>query len=542
MAKALKIRDLTLRDGQQSLFATRLRNESIRRLLPLYRKAGFYIMEVWGGAVPDAMMRYLDESPWDRLRLCSEELKGVSLLAGLSRGRNLLGYLPYPSYVLDTFYQEAIKNGLEVVRIYDSLNDLDNLRDSVDMINALGGIPDTAICYTIDPKEEPAPEPKKKGFFARLFGGDNDDEELTQKVFTDDYFVKKAKDMEAMGAGILTLKDMTGLIRPSRIYTLMPKLKHAVDIPVDFHTHSTPGYGLGAVLTAILKGVDIVDTNIWWFAGGAAAPAIELVWLFCKKLDLKIDVDMDAVAEIRRELKSIREELADFDMNRDRLPHDFDEWYAKMPPEIDAEFDRAIQAASDNDDPALMKACWKIEDYFGFPAPDRKMRKAEIPDSTYSNIVTHLRSLKEEDLLGETLELVGKVRKDAGLPPLVTPIGHIIGTQAAAIAIDRKKGLPDYTTLNNQFVALVKGEYGHTPSEIDPSFREYITGNPEETAYDTTSFREPPNPELPEYGGVKLARNDEEYLLLEMLPSVASVFLKKRRANEYKDGMQAPLE
>lgn len=540
MAKSLKIRDLTLRDGQQSLFATRLRTESIRRLLPLYRKAGFYIMEVWGGAVPDAMMRHLDESPWERLRICSEEMKGISLLSGLSRGRNLLGYLPYPTYVLDTFYKEAVKNGLNVIRIYDALNDLENLRDSVMMINDLGAIPDTALCFTVDPKEDPAPEPKKKGFFARLFG-DDDEEELPQKVFTDEYYVKKAKEMEAMGAKIVTLKDMTGLIRPSRIYSLMPKLKHAVNVPVDFHTHSTPGYGLGAVLTAILKGVDIVDTNIWWFAGGAAAPAIELVWLFCKKLDLAIDVDMEAVGELRRELRKIREELSEFDINRDRLPHDFDDRYANMPPEIDAEFDHAIRAATDNDDPALMKACWKIEDYFGFPAPDRRMRKAEIPDSTYSNIVAHLRQLNEEELLGETLELVGKVRKDAGLAPLVTPLGQIIGTQAAAIAIDRKKGLADYTTLNNQFVALVKGEYGHTPVEIDPSFRERITGDPEETAFDTTSFREPPNPELPEYGGVKLARNDEEYLLLEMLPSVATGFLRKQRAQQHEEGLQEPL-
>ena len=168
MSKVLRVRDLTLRDGQQSLFATRLKQEYIDRLLPLYRDAKFYIMETWGGAVPDSVMRYLGESPWDRLRSCSKEMKGISYLSALSRGRNLFGYVPYPNYVLEGFYKEAIKNGLNVMRIFDALNDIDNIKDSIRMINELGGIADAAVCYTVDPKDEPqaAAAPEKKGFFA----------------------------------------------------------------------------------------------------------------------------------------------------------------------------------------------------------------------------------------------------------------------------------------------------------------------------------------------------------------------------------------
>ena len=173
MAKVLQIRDLTLRDGQQSLFATRMKQENVDKLLPLYREAKFYIMEVWGGAVPDSVMRYLGESPWDRLRACSNEMKGISLLSALSRGRNLFGYVPYPDYVLEGFYKKAIDNGLNVMRIFDALNDIDNIRESVKMINSLGGISDTAVCYTVDPKDTPAEAPRKKGFFARLFGGND---------------------------------------------------------------------------------------------------------------------------------------------------------------------------------------------------------------------------------------------------------------------------------------------------------------------------------------------------------------------------------
>ena len=540
MAKVLQIRDLTLRDGQQSLFATRMKQENVDKLLPLYREAKFYIMEVWGGAVPDSVMRYLGESPWDRLRACSNEMKGISLLSALSRGRNLFGYVPYPDYVLEGFYKKAIDNGLNVMRIFDALNDIDNIRESVKMINSLGGISDTAVCYTVDPKDTPVEAPRKKGFFARLLGG-SDAPAAPEKIFTDEYFVEKAKEMEALGAKMVTLKDMAGLVNPARIFSLMPKLKQALKVPVDFHTHCTPGYGLAAVLTAIIKGVDIVDTNIWWFGGGSAAPAIELVWIFCQKLGIEMAVNMDAVAKIRKELVVARKALADFDLNKDKWPNDFDEYYAKMPKEIDAEFDRAIAAANENREEDLLDACHKIEAYFGFPKPNELVKNAEVPGGMYSNMVANLRALKAEDVLDEAMALIPKVRRDAGLVPLVTPTSQIVGSQAVALALDRRKGAPDYSNKNNQFISLVKGEYGKTPVAIDPAFREKITGSPEERPYDTGSFREPANPELPEFGGVKLAQNEEEFLLLELLPSVANTFLKNKRKAEF-EAKQAEMQ
>ena len=535
MEKVLKIRDLTLRDGQQSLFATRMKQENIDELLPLYRDAHFYIMEVWGGAVPDSVMRYLGESPWDRLRACSKEMKGISLLSALSRGRNLFGYVPYPEYVLEGFYKEAIKNGLNVMRIFDALNDIDNIKSSIKMINELGGIADAAVCYTVDPKDEaPAAPAKKKGFFARLFGGSDPEPVAPEKIFTDEYFVEKAKEMERLGAKMITLKDMAGLVNPARIFTLMPKLKQAVKVDVDFHTHCTPGYGLAAVLTAILKGVDIVDTNIWWFGGGSAAPAIELVWIFCQKLGIKMDVSMEAVAKIREKLKDARKALAAFDLNKDKWPNDFDEYYKNMPAEIDAEFDKAIKAASENREEDLLAACHKIEAYFGFPKPNELVKNAEVPGGMYSNMVANLRQLNAEDVLNEAMALIPKVRRDAGLVPLVTPTSQIVGSQAVALALDRRKGAADYTNKNNQFVALVKGEYGKTPVAVDPAFRQEITGSPEEKPYNVDSYRKPANPELPEFGGVQLAQNDEEYLLLQLLPAVATGFLKNKRKAEFE--------
>lgn len=511
-----------MRDGQQSLFATRMNQECIDRLLPLYENAGFYIVEVWGGAVPDSVMRYLDESPWNRLRKASAALKGHSLLSALSRGRNLFGYVPYPDSVLDGFYKAAIDNGLNVMRIFDALNDLDNVKGSIKMINDLGGIPDGAVCYTVDPKEE---EPK--GFFARIFG------KKPEKIFTDEYFVAKAKAMEAYGAKIVTLKDMAGLVNPARIATLMPKLKAALTVPVDFHTHCTPGYGLASSVMAMIHGVDILDTNIWWFAGGSAAPAIELIYVFANKLGIEIDANMDVVAKIAKELKEVRKELHEFDLGKG-FPRDFNPVAEELPAEVDELFNKAIEAARRNDEEELLVYCHGIEDYFGFPKPNLLVKEAEVPGGMYSNMVAQLKALQADDLLDDAMRLIPKVRRDAGLVPLVTPTSQIVGSQAVSLALDRKKGNPDYTNKSNQFISLVKGEYGHTPVPIDPEFREKITGSPEEVAYDTGKYRKPENPVLEEFAGVKLAKNGEEYLLLELLPTVAAPFLKRRRSEEYE--------
>ncbi len=519
-----------MRDGQQSLFATRMSQSTIDRLLPLYENAGFYIMEVWGGAVPDSVMRYLDESPWNRLRKASEAMKGKSLLSALSRGRNLFGYVPYPDSVLEGFYKEAIKNGLNVMRIFDALNDIDNVKESIRIINELGGIADGAVCYTVDPKEEaPAAPSGFMGKIKSIFGSKPAEPE---KIFTDEYFVNIAKQMEALGAKIITLKDMAGLVNPLRAASIISKLKGSLSVPVDFHTHCTPGYGLASSVMAMLHGVDILDTNIWWFGGGSAAPAIELIYVFANRMGIEVDVNMEAVGKIRNELLNARKELAEFDLVKS-MPIEFDPLNDTLPAEISALFDKAIECAKANDEAGLLDACHSIEQYFGFPKPNELVKNAEVPGGMYSNMVAQLKALQASDLLDDAMRLIPKVRRDAGLVPLVTPTSQIVGSQAVSLAMDRKKGNPDYSNASNQFISLIKGEYGHTPVAIDPAFREKITGSPIERPYDTSSYKKPENPELPELGGVKLASNNEEYLLLELLPSVANGFLRRRRTEEY---------
>ncbi|MBQ5704770.1 MAG: biotin/lipoyl-binding protein [Alistipes sp.] len=529
MARSLKIRDLTLRDGQQSSFATRMTQEQINRCLPYYKDAGFFAMEVWGGAVPDSVMRYLGENPWTRLESIHKEIGDISKLTALSRGRNLFGYAPYTDEIIDGFSRNAIQSGLGIMRIFDALNDVDNVKSTIKYVKRYGGIADCAVCYTVDPKY---PQPT---FLQKLFG-----KKAPQPVFTDEYFLEKATQMAALGADMITIKDMSGLIPPQRISRLVKLFKQHVKVPIDFHTHSTPGYGLASVFAAIAAGVDVVDTNCWWFAGGTGAPALELVYVFCQKMGIDIGVNMDAVAKINEQLKGIRKELelSVFGAEKPK-PNRF-----AFSDTADQLFNEAVAAAKAENFDKLLEISQKIEAYYGFPAPNELVQKAEIPGGMYSNMVAQLKQLKSEDILPRAMELIPSVRLSAGLPPLVTPTSQIVGAQAVNCAMDEKAGREMYTNKSSQFIGLVKGDYGKTPVKIDPEFRMKICGFSDERPYDTSKYTMQPNPELPEAGGVKLAENEKEVLLLELFPLVAKNYLTntKKKAYETEQAEKAAKE
>jgi len=352
-----------------------MNQNQVDRVLPFYKDAKFYAMEVWGGAVPDSVMRYLNENPWDRLEKIKAVIGDVSKLTALSRGRNLFGYAPYTDEIIEGFCKNAIESGLGIMRIFDALNDVNNVKSTIKYVKKYGGMADCAVCYTIDPKYP------KLSLMDKLKGKKN-----PEPVFTNEYFLNKAKEMEALGADMITIKDMSGLINPARISEMMQLFKSNLKIPVDFHTHCTPGYGLGAVLSAIVHGVDIVDTNIWNFAGGPAAPAIELIYIFCKKLGIELDVNMEAVAKINKELYTIRKELEAYDAVK-QFPNPFNPLTDTLPANIDKLFDDAIAAAKSNNEEALLEACHAIEAYFNFPKPNELVKKAEVPGGMYTNMV-----------------------------------------------------------------------------------------------------------------------------------------------------------
>ena len=523
MKRKLLIRDLTLRDGQQSSFATRMTQKQIDLVLPLYKDADFYAAEVWGGAVPDSIMRYLNEDPWDRLEKVKAGFGTKTKLTALSRGRNLFGYSPYPEDVIEGFNRLAIKSGIDIMRIFDALNDLDNMQTTIDYVKANGGLADCAVCYTVDPHFTFAD--RIKGMFSGT--------KIPPKIFTVDYFVEKAKQLERMGADIISIKDMAGLIPPDVASPLIKRLKAETKVPIDLHTHCTPGYGLACAIVSIVNDVDIVDTVIGNFAGGPAAPAFELVQIFCDKLGIDTGVNLNKVTEINKHLFTIRKELDKFDEMK-KFPIEIDIANYTLTNEQNDLFNKAIDAAKHDRIEETTALCQEIEKMYNFCEPDEIVKAAQIPGGMYTNMLAQLKQMKLDHLLEKVLKTVPRVRLDSGLPPLVTPTSQIVGVQAVYSIVSESKGEEFYSNKSTQFVNLVQGVYGKTPYPVNPDFREMICGNREEIPYDVSKYKKQNNPTLPEFEDVQLAKNEKEELLLELFPAVAAGFLRNKREVEYK--------
>jgi len=526
MGKKLLIRDLTIRDGQQSVFSVRMTQRQIDSVLPLYRNAGFYAMEIWGGAVPDAMMRHLNENPWDRLTKVNEAVGDCTKLTAISRGRNLYGYSPYPTDVIDGFNRNATSSGIAIMRIFDALNDTDNIGSSIASVKTNGSMADCAVCYTVDPYFS-----RFKKLKALLQA-----KPLNTRIFTDEYYIDKAIKYQQMGADIITLKDIGGLIPPSRAGRLVKKLKENLSVPLDFHTHCTPGYGLASILMAIVNGADIVDTCILSFSGGTAGATYEIIQLFCNKMGIETGVNPAAVAAIDSRLRDIRHELSDFDPYPE-FPREFNVATDRLPKDIDELFELAIAFAKADKEEELLRSCSRIESYFNLPEPRPELKEAEVPGPMYNAMLDQLNEQKQGKLIGRVIELIPMVRMDSGCPPLVSPISQIIANQAVNCAIDEVNGKPFYTTRSIQFVNLVKGIYGKTPMDINPEFRYRIAGVREEVKYDTRYYKRQENPVFYEYGEVKLAESEKDELLLELFPSVAADFLKRKVEQSYLDAI-----
>ncbi|MGN1319080.1 MAG: oxaloacetate decarboxylase subunit alpha [Lachnospirales bacterium] len=275
--KPIKICDCTLRDGQQSLIATRMRIEDMVPILDKMDKVGFNSMEVWGGATFDSCLRYLKEDPWDRLRKFKSYCKNTKLQM-LLRGQNLLGYKHYADDVVEAFVRKSIENGIDIIRIFDALNDARNLETAVNATKAENAHAQLAISYTLS------------------------------DVHTLKYFVDLAKRYRDLGADSLCIKDMAGLLLPQPAYELVKALKEEVDIPIEVHSHYTSGVAAMTYLKAIEAGADIIDTDMSPLSMGTAQPATEVMVGVLKGTEYDTGLDENLLKEIGDYFKPIREE------------------------------------------------------------------------------------------------------------------------------------------------------------------------------------------------------------------------------------------
>ena len=278
--KPVKITETILRDAHQSLIATRMTTEQMLPIIDKMDKVGFHAVECWGGATFDASLRFLKEDPWERLRKLRDGFKNTKLQM-LFRGQNILGYSHYPDDVVEYFVQKSIANGIDIIRIFDCLNDVRNLQTAVDACKKEKGHAQVALSYTL---------------------GD---------AYTLDYWKEMAKRVEDMGADSLCIKDMAGLLVPQKADELVRTLKEATSLPIDLHTHYTSGVASMTYLKAVEAGCDIIDTAISPFALGTSQPATEVMVETFKGTPYDTGFDQNLLAEIADYFRPIRDEALD---------------------------------------------------------------------------------------------------------------------------------------------------------------------------------------------------------------------------------------
>jgi oxaloacetate decarboxylase alpha subunit/pyruvate carboxylase subunit B len=394
-ANPVKVMDLTLRDGHQSLFATRGRTEDMIPVAELMDEIGFWAVETWGGATFDTMHRFLNEDPWERIRTLKRYFKKTPF-SMLLRAQNLVGYRNYADDVANAFMDRACENGMDIFRTFDALNDYRNFQTVVPKIKEYGKHFQGCICYTMT-------EPRLGG-----------------EVYNLDYYVNKAKDLEAMDADSICVKDMAGLIAPYDAYALVKALKAATNIPIHLHSHFTSGMSPMSHLKAIEAGVDIIDTCMTPYAYRTAHAAIEPLVMTLLGTNRDTGFDIHKLAEINEILE------------KEVLPK--------------------YKHLLDDSKVSII---------------DINVLLHQTPGGMLSNLVNQLREMDALDKIDEVYKELPRVRKDLGQIPLVTPTSQIVGIQTVNnVLFDT----PDerYKMITGQVKDLCYGLYGKTAVPINP--------------------------------------------------------------------------
>ena len=441
----VKITETVLRDAHQSLIATRMKTEEMLPILGKLDAVGYHSLEMWGGATFDSALRFLNEDPWDRLRKIRASVKNTKLQM-LLRGQNILGYKHYSDDVVQYFIQKSIANGIDIIRIFDALNDVRNLESSIKACKKEGGHAQGAFSYTTSP------------------------------VHNIDYFVKLAKTLEGMGSDSICIKDMAGLLLPYAAFELVTALKKKVKIPIQLHTHYTSGVASMTYLKSIEAGVDIIDCAISPFAMGTSQPPTEPMVATLKDTAFDTGLDLFLLSDI-------------------------------------AEYFRPL-----------------LDKYFEAGLLDIKMLgvdinalKYQIPGGMLSNLISQLRQANAMDKYEEVLKEVPHVRKDFGYPPLVTPTSQIVGTQAVLNVVTGER----YKMVPRESKALVKGEYGKTPSKIPIEISKKILGDEEPITCRPADLI-PPELDAIRSKIATYIHQDEDVLTYALFPSVAEKYFINR--------------
>ena len=299
--KKFQLTETVLRDAQQSLIATRMKESDFKDILGTMDKAGYYSVECWGGATFDSCIRFLNEDPWQRLRDIKAGMPNTKLQM-LLRGQNLLGYSPYPDDVVRLFVRKSVENGIDIIRIFDALNDPRNLQVAMEETKKAGAIASAAISYTTSP------------------------------VHTLEKYVELVKEFKQMGADTICIKDMAGVMTPQEAHDLVSAIKNAIDIPVVLHTHCTTGLAYMTVVKAVEAGADVIDTATSCFSGGTSQPATETINAAFTQMGYELGLDSAVLKEVNDFFKPIRNKALDSGLLKPRaMATDTDALNYKIP-------------------------------------------------------------------------------------------------------------------------------------------------------------------------------------------------------------------
>ena len=453
-AKPVGITETVLRDAHQSLIATRMTTEQMLPIIDKMDKVGYHSVECWGGATFDACLRFLKEDPWERLRKLKDGFKNTKLQM-LFRGQNILGYSPYADDVVEYFVQKSIANGIDIIRIFDCLNDIRNLETAVKAANKEKGHAQVALSYTL---------------------GD---------AYTMDYWRDIAKKIEDMGADSICIKDMAGLLVPTKATELVQALKSGTDLPIQLHTHYTSGVASMTYMKAVEAGCDVIDTAMSPLALGTSQPATEVMAKSFEGTPYDPGFDQKLLAEIADYFRPLREEWLESGLLS----------------------------------PKVMGVNIKTLLY-------------QVPGGMLSNLVSQLKEMKQEDKFEEVLEEVPRVRKDFGEPPLVTPSSQIVGTQAVLNVVLGER----YKQMTKESRDLLVGKYGQTVKPMNKEVQQKALdalGMDKPITYRPADDIEPQLDKL-EKEMAQYKQQDEDVLSYALFPQVATDFFKYREAQQTK--------
>ena len=454
--KKIGVTEVVLRDGHQSLLATRLRYEDMESILSHMDSIGFWSVESWGGAIFDSCIRYLGEDPWERIRNIKSKMPNTPQQM-LLRGQNLLGYKHYSDEIVFKFIEKSKENGVDVFRIFDALNDTRNMETAIKATIDLDGHAQGTMSYTTSP------------------------------VHNMQTWLDLANKLQDLGCHTLAIKDMAGLLDPYVGYELVSKLKESIEIPIHLHSHATTGMSTTTAIKCIEAGLDNVDTSISSMSMTYGHSATETVVGILKDTQYETDIKIDNLAPIAKHFREVRKKYADFEGS--------------------------------------------------LKGVDARIITSQVPGGMLTNLESQLKEQNAVDKFDEVIDEIPNVRSDLGYIPLVTPTSQIVGTQAVINVLNNER----YKVITKETQAILKGEYGKTPANVDKKLQDKVLGDEEPITcrpadlIDENEYKLTKEKYLKslEENNISVDDTEENILIYTLFPEIGLKFLENKENKDY---------